>query len=233
MAIRPFLRKYLRSYPEWGFNPPRVGRPRRLTRIGSDYGGYFLDTSILPKDPVIYSVGIGLDISFDLTLIQQYGCTVYAFDPTPKIQSWIEGQSLPPRFHFHSVGIADFDGSADFFLPPRPDFISHSMIRAQQYSQDSIRLPVMKLSTAMGRLGHSRIDILKMDIEGGEYAALSDLIKDNIEVGQILVEFHHRLSSVGIDKTRAALFALDDYGMKISYVCPRMEVLTLVRIGAT
>jgi hypothetical protein len=80
----------------------------------------------------------------------------------------------------------------------------------------------------MGRLRHSRIDILKMDIEGAEYAVVNDLIKDHIEVGQILVEFHHRLSSVGVDKTRAVLSALDDYGMKICYVCPRMEVFTLI-----
>jgi FkbM family methyltransferase len=232
MAIRPLLRKYLRSYPEWGFHPPRVEGTRQLTRVGSAYGGYFLDTAILPHDPIIYSLGVGEDVSFDLSLIEQYGFIVHAFDPTPKVKTWIESQSLPVQFRFQRVGIADFDGEADFYLPPRRDFISHSMIRAQQYSQDSIRLPVMKLSTSMARLGHSRIDILKMDIEGGEYAVLRDLIKDNIEVSQILVEFHHRLSSVGIEKTRAALSALDDYGMKISYVCPRLEVLTLIRVGA-
>ena len=103
------------------------------------------------------------------------------------------------------------------------------MIRARQYSEDSIRVPVAKLATVMRTLGHNRIDILKMDIEGAEYAVLKDLIKDKIEVGQILVEFHHRLSSVGIEKTRAALSALNDYGMKICYVCPRMEILTLIR----
>jgi FkbM family methyltransferase len=228
MNAYPQLRKYLRSYPQWHFSPPRVQAVRKLRRIGSDYGGYFVDSSLIPPDPVVYSLGVGEDISFDLSLIEQYGCTVYAFDPTPKVKNWIESQRLPAHFCFQEIGMADFDGETDFYLPPKPDFISHSMMRARQYSQDSIRVPVTKLSTAMGRLRHSRIDILKMDIEGAEYAVVNDLIKDHIEVGQILVEFHHRLSSVGIAKTRAVLSALDDYGLKICYICPRMEVFTLI-----
>jgi FkbM family methyltransferase len=199
-----------------------------LRRIGSDYGGYFLDPSLLPLAPVIYSVGIGKDVSFDLALIKQYDFTVHGFDPTPGVKYWLESQSLPRQFRFYGIGIADFDGEVDFYLPSRQDFISHSMTQARQYSRDSIRVPVTKLSTAMARLGHERIDILKMDIEGAEYAVLYDLIKDRIGVGQILVEFHHRLSSVGTDKTRAVLSSLNEYGMKICYVCPRAEVFTLI-----
>lgn len=231
MNVYPQLRKYLRSYPQWHFCPPRVQVIRKLRRIGSDYGGYLIDPSLIPPDPVVYSLGVGEDISFDLSLIEHYGCTVHAFDPTPKVKRWVESQCLPARFCFHGIGIADFDGETDFYLPPKADFISHSLIPARQYSPDSIRVPVTKLSTAMNRLGHSGIDVLKMDIEGAEYEVLTDVIKDNIEVGQILVEFHHRLSSVGVDKTRAVLSSLNDHGMKICYVCPRMEVLTLIAQG--
>ena len=229
MNIRPFLRKYLRSYPEWGFNPPRVSRTRKLTRIGSDHGGYFLDTSILTQDPVVYSAGIGLDISFDLALIQQCGCTVYAFDPTPKVQAWLEGQSVPPQFRFHPVGIADYDGSADFFLPPRSDFISHSMVRAPQYSDRSIRVSVIRLATAMTRLGHKHIDVLKIDIEGGEYSVLTDLVREHIQVRQLCVEFHHRSFSIGVEKTRTALSLLGKNGFEVIHICPRFEVFSLVR----
>jgi FkbM family methyltransferase len=229
--VRPFLRKYLRSYPQWGFHPPRAKSSRPLTRIGSDYGGYFLDTAIVPDDPVIYSLGIGLDVSFDLALILQYGCTVHAFDPTPKVREWLEGQSLPPQFRFHPVGIADFDGEADFFLPPQPDFISHSMVRAPQYSDRSIKVPVITLTTAMARLGHSRIDVLKMDIEGGEYSVLADLAGKRVPVGQMCVEFHHRGAAVGVQKTREILSLLASLGFELVHVCPRFEVFTLVNSG--
>ncbi len=137
-------------------------------------------------------------------------------------------QSLSPQFRFHPVGIADFDGSADFFLPPRPDFLSHSMVASRQYSADSIRVPVMKLSSIMRELGHNRIDVLKMDIEGAEYAVMLDLMRDRIEIGQILVEFHHRLSSIGVKNTRRMLHEFDDYGMDVCHVSPRADVFTLI-----
>ena len=183
----------------------------------------------MPQDPVIYSAGIGLDISFDLALIQeQQHCVVHAFDPTPTVQSWIEGQSLPSQFLFYSVGVADFDGTAEFFLPPRLDFVSHSMVRAQQYSDRSIKVPVIRLTTAMTRLGHTHIDVLKMDIEGGEYSVLTDLVREHVSVQQLCVEFHHRLSSVGVEKTRSALSLLVENGFDVIHICPRFEVFSLV-----
>ena len=232
MNVYSYLRKYLRSYPEWQFSPPRVQANRRLSKVGSDYGGYFVDLSIMPPDPVIYSLGVGEDISFDLCLIEQYGFTVHAFDPTPKVQTWVDSQSVPDKFRFQATGIADCDGEAQFYLPPRPDFISHSLIQARQYSGNSIRVPVAKLSTVMAKLRHTRIDLLKMDIEGAEYSVLADLLRENIEVRQIVVEFHHRLSSIGIRKSRETLSSLNDYGMQVCYVCPRLEVMTLVREDA-
>jgi hypothetical protein len=70
-----------------------------------------------------------------------------------------------------------------------------------------------------------------MDIEGAEYSVLTDLVKEKVEVRQIVVEFHHRLSSIGIRKSREILSSLNDYGMKICYLCPRLEVMTLIREG--
>ena len=229
MNLRFHARKYLRSYPQWHFAPPQPQVRCELQRIGFNYGGYLLDPSRVGPDAIVYSLGIGEDISFDLALIEQFGVTVHAFDPTPKVKTWLSSQSLPEQFRFHDVGIADFEGDVVFYLPPRKDYISHSIIPARQYSRESIRVPMIRLGTAMRQLGHTRIDVLKMDIEGAEYAVIEDLVRERIPVNQILVEFHHRLSSVGTGKTKRALALLERYGMKIGYVCPRMEVFTLLR----
>jgi hypothetical protein len=103
------------------------------------------------------------------------------------------------------------------------------MTCARQFRKESVRLPVIRLATAMQRLGHMKIDLLKMDIEGAEYEVIEDMVRSEIRVRQLLLEFHHRLSSVGTAKTKRALSLLEDYGMKIAYVCPRMQVFTLVR----
>ena len=223
------LRKYLRTYPAWRFAPPRAQLQRGVERLGSDYGGYFLDASLIRPDSIIYSLGIGEDISFDLALIIRFGVNVEAFDPTPGVRKWLAAQSLPPEFHFHAVGIASHDGEESFHLPPRKNWISHSVIRARQFGKEVVRLPVMRLSTAMKLHGHDRIDLLKMDIEGAEYAVIEEIVQENIPVRQMLIEFHHRLSSVGTAKTRKALALLQERGMGIAHVCPRKEIFTLIR----
>jgi len=229
--LHSMLRKYFCTYPEWGFAPPRVQLQGRFESLGSAYGSYSLDSALVLPDSIVYSLGIGEDISFDLALIERFGVNIEAFDPTPKVQSWLATQSLPPQFHFHSSGIAGHDGEEAFYLPPRKDWISHSIIPAREFASDSVRLPVMKLSTAMRLEGHDRIDLLKMDIEGAEYAVIEDIVREGIPVTQLLVEFHHRLSSVGTKKTQRALALLHGYGMRISYVCPRKEILAFVRLA--
>jgi FkbM family methyltransferase len=230
-GIYSMLRSCLRAYPEWSFAPPRAQTNRRLEKFGSEYGGYFLDASMIDTGAVVYSLGIGEDISFDLSLIERFGVDVQAFDPTPKVKKWLAAQSLPRQFHFHEAGISGRDGEEVFYPPPREDWVSHSLIQARQYGSGSVRFPVMRLSTAMRIHGHTEIDVLKMDIEGAEYAVIEEIVRKRISVVQILVEFHHRLSSLGTDKTRIALSLLEGHGMKISYVCPRKEVFTLVKEG--
>ena len=44
------------------------------------------------------------------------------------------------------------------------------------------------------------IDLLKIDIEGFEYQVIDDIIKNNLNVSQICVEFHSK-GSMNIDKT--------------------------------
>lgn len=228
MNLHAQLHKYLRVYPQWRFTPPQVQLNRCMEKFGSEYGGYWLDASMLKVDGVVYSLGIGEDISFDLSLIERFGVVVEAFDPTPKVKKWLATQLLPPQFHFHAAGIAGHDGEEAFYVPPREDWVSHSVIPARQYGRKSTRFPVMRLSTAMRRQGRSWIDVLKMDIEGAEYVVIEQIIREKILIKQLLVEFHHRLSSVGTNKTKAAIAQLEKYGMKISYVCPRKEVFTFV-----
>ena len=58
-------------------------------------------------------------------------------------------------------------------------------------------------------LGHRKIDILKMDIDGTEYAVIDDLITSGITTEQILVEFHHRFKNIGKQKTERAIKLLN------------------------
>jgi FkbM family methyltransferase len=164
---------------------------------------------------VIYSCGVGDDISFDLSLVERYGVTIHGFDPTPKSIAWVRSQCVPHAFRLHEYGIADFDGKAVMYPPANPEFVSYSILASKAQSGEPVVLPVRRVATVMGEMNHARIDVLKMDIEGSEYPVIHDLLASHVDVRQILVEFHDRFPSVGRERTREAIAALLDGGYKL------------------
>ena len=64
-----------------------------LIEVGTTYGGYVVP-SLLNSDSVVYSIGIGEDLSFDTTLQGLYKCNIHLFDPTERaIQHFINIRS--------------------------------------------------------------------------------------------------------------------------------------------
>jgi len=196
------------------------GRPRHGVELdvasaflGTEYGGYEILPELIKPDSVVYSVGIGEDVSFDLGLIERFGCTVHGFDPTPRSLSWVASQNLPEQFVIHPYGLAEFDGVARFAPPENPAYVSHSVLAA--HPGERIELPVKRLGTVMRELRHDRLDVLKLDIEGAEYAVLDDLLAGGLLPRQLLVEFHHGLGGVALSTTEAALDRLKAVGYRV------------------
>ena len=59
---------------------------------------------------------------------------------------------------------------------------------------------------------HDKIDVLKMDIEGSEYEVIEHIKKHQIDIKQILVEFHPHLEIHGRMKTLKAINKLEAMG---------------------
>jgi len=55
--------------------------------------------------------------------------------------------------------------------------------------KDSISLPVMRLTALLAENGHSKIDLLKMDIEGAEYRVIDEILTKKIPIGWLCIEF--------------------------------------------
>lgn len=192
-------------------------------RHGTEYGGWVICPTGITKDSIVYSFGAGDDISFDLSLIDKYGLKVYGFDPTPRSIQWIKSQELPRQYTLSEIGIADFDGAATFSPPKNPEHISYTIVAAAETPHNRpevIKAQVSKLKTILAKFGHSKIDILKMDIEGVEYSVIKDVIASGIDIGQLLVEFHHCLHSISISETKNAVKLLNDNGYRIFSVSP-------------
>lgn len=186
--------------------------------LGSRYGAHCVSPRGLGSVSIAYSFGVGEDVSFDLELIKRFGLTVHAFDPTPRSIAWVRAQTMRPGFVMHEVGLAAYDGMARFRPPHNPAHISHTMLERRSTEHRAIEVPVKRLGTLMRELGHSRLDVLKMDIEGAEYDAIEDIIASGVAIDQVLVEFHHQLPEVPLERTRHAVEVLRDAGYSIFHV---------------
>jgi FkbM family methyltransferase len=200
--------------------------------LGSEYGGWCVCPDNLNARSVVYSFGVGQDISWDLAMIRRFGVHVHAFDPTPKSIEWIKSQSLPEQLHFHEYGIAAHDGTAQFALP-RADYVSYAMSDGQNSgAADVVVAPVRRLETLMEMLGHSgrRIDVLKMDIEGAEIEVISSLASTGVQIDQFLVEFHHTVGRpVEIDASERAIGLINQMGLKLFFVSAVGKEFSFIR----
>jgi FkbM family methyltransferase len=183
--------------------------------IGSDYGAHTVPAKFLTAQSIVYSFGIGTDASFDSGVISRYGCRVHGFDPTPKCIQWVSQQDFGPDFCFHPIGLGEEDGNIPFQVPEKETHVSFS--RAEDPAS-GVWLPVRRLKTIMHDLGHEQLDLLKLDIEGFEYAALREMLASRIFPRVIAVEFHHRMYDCTDRQTREAVASLKSVGYLLFHV---------------
>ena len=150
-------------------------------------GGFILDTERIGKNSIVYSLGVGDNVEWDKEMIERFGCNIYAYDPDPRAIAWFQKQTMPPEFHFHPLGVSNFAGVQTFYQPHRSTKVDASTVRKTPFIE---RLPVARLASIMRQNGHSHIDVLKVNIEGTEFAILPDIIK--IKPKQLIIEFHGR-----------------------------------------
>ncbi|EOS80781.1 FkbM family methyltransferase [Dorea sp. 5-2] len=157
-----------------------------------------------------YSFGIGFDYSFELELAEKYGMEVYAFDPSPEVVKEMESKKLPENLRYYPYGLSDEDALKTFYLPSSGlDYSEHF---APWTSSEKIQMQVHRLSTLMERFGHSRLDLLKMDVEGSEFMALPDILESGLEFDQLCIETHTRIFPDSVEKMRGVKKLLNDHG---------------------
>ncbi len=201
---------------------------------GSSYGGFYINPDLLTNNSIIYSFGIGKDISFDMTCSKHHQASIYAFDPTPKSITWIKEQKLPTNFHFFDFGIAVGDKEfAEFYLPKNTKSVSGSTIQSDVFdSINSIKLPMKSFSKITEMLLHTHIDVLKIDIEGSEYEVLEDILESKITINQLLIEFHDRLFDTQIYKSVEIVKKLNEAGFNIFGCSKSFEEVSFIHSSA-
>ena len=188
---------------------------------GGDHG-WVVDYSRLNSESIVYSVGVGSNIDFDLALIDEIGLDVYAFDPTPRSIEWVKKQSLPEMFKFLPIGLGSSDGEMEFFPPSRESSTHFSPVdRYSDKNVQTVKAPVKTLKSICKELNHTVIDLLKMDIEGAEYEVIDTLQQQNIVINQILIEFHHMYKGISLEDTLKAIDKLRELDFELFNISQR------------
>ena len=216
------------------FYQSRQARYHRLT-FGNRYANWTFCPDNLDEKSVVYSFGVGEDISFDLQMIARYKLHIHAFDPSPRSIEWLQDQDLPKNFHFYPFGLAGKDGNVVFSEPVEPGHHSLKLTGSGQAEDKGLKthvLTVYRVPTVLGKLKHKKIDILKMDIEGAEYDVIDDIVNSSVPIYQVLIEFHHRFEGVGIGRTRDAISKMNKAGYKIFNVSATGEEISFIKTGS-
>jgi FkbM family methyltransferase len=198
---------------------------------GSSYGGFYINPDLVNPTSIVYSFGIGKDITFDRKCMAIHDCHVYGFDPTPKAIAYVKSLAPIAKFHFFDHAVSpDVTKHIEFFLPAHPKGVSGSLEHSSAIDEgNSIRVLAKSFSDIANELGHKHIDVVKIDIEGSEYELIDTILKSGIGVDQLLIEFHDRYFPDGVEKSKAAVQKLEAAGYGVFGKSMNYEEVSFIR----
>jgi FkbM family methyltransferase len=170
-------------------DPPSL----QLRRLGGVYGGWWVPTSMMNSKSVVYCAGVGEDTTFDEEMIQRFGCEIFAFDPTPRAIEYVaerqKAGTIDKRFNFRPFGLWREEAVIEFFNTPLDDGSDPVMTVVPKKTGKSIKAKCYSLTDLMKQLGHTHIDLLKMDIECAEHAVLESIINGTVSPKVVCVDY--------------------------------------------
>jgi FkbM family methyltransferase len=180
------------------------------------FGNRFIDTRNLNENSIIYSGGVGGEISFELSLIDKFHCKIYLFDPSDTgISTMSKPSNQNPLIQYFKIGLNKVDSIIEFSTPDNPGEGSFRIKRNLEDNTDIKHFECKSIHTLMKEFGHDHIDILKIDIEGFEYGVIEDIIENKLDIRQICVEYHHFYKEIPRSLTKESIKLLKHNGYQI------------------
>lgn len=219
---------YNRLKRSWGRRWREFKLPRGYIRIGTRYGGWWINKLHVGTDPLLIDCGLGKDISFPTEFLKKFGGHVVGIDPNPYSIDYC--QSVLPK-GMELINKAFWHQSDDVltFNMPRPldklpkgaDGVSGSLISSHSYaSENKLSVSTISFARVLDHVGRPECDVLKLDIEGAEYDVLKSLCADGSirRAKQVVIEFHHFCTHYTIEDTNAVSDRIQQSGFQLVYV---------------
>lgn len=185
--------------------------------LGTRYGCWFLPKDIdLNEDSIIYSAGVGEDVSFDMLMSHKHKCEIVLIDPTERAKKHYEevkhyyekikwkmsggiqedyyGIMYPLKPDLENITYVDkalWDekkSDVKFYKQDNKEYVSQSLIKGL-FSENHDNVETTTLKDIMDENDHLHIDILKLSINGAEINVLHDMLNENIFPRYICINF--------------------------------------------
>lgn len=169
---------------------------------------YYIYPASLKENPMVYSGGVGGDISFEIELYNRFNAQISIFDPSPVGKETISRVNNIP-IKFYPLGLSEKTQFVYFQRPKQGSYGSYPKKKGLKENKFKC--------VAISNLIREKeiIDLLKLDIEGSEYGVINDILENKIKVNQIVLEFHHFLKEVPYFYTINAIKKLKKAGYKL------------------
>lgn len=127
-----------------------------------------LDYPNLTQESIVFDLG-GFLGDFAQAIHDKYGCRVYVFEPHPQyyqkcVERFAENEKVMPL----NFGLSDEDGS--FLLSDSAD--GSSFLNPNHAQNVGLTCELREIFGVLGELGVDHIDLMKINIEGGEFPLL-------------------------------------------------------------
>lgn len=202
-----------------------------MEKLGTNYGGWYVPLNMnLNENSVVYSGGVGEDMSFDLLLQCKYNCDILLIDPTNKavkhfdeVKEYYNSKKLFTggvqkdyysciellhpnfdKFRYVNIGLWNKKEELKFYRQSNENYVSQSLVE-NMFGQNYDIVPVDSIKNIMYQQGHSHIDLLKLDIEGAEIETVNQMLDDKIYPTYVLIEFDLLLKNKDPENTTKQL----------------------------
>jgi FkbM family methyltransferase len=144
----------------------------------------------LTSSSIVLDLG-GYEGQWSQDIFDHYGCTIFIFEPVPEFAKGIRERFIDnPKIVVHEFGLAGVSGTARIVI----DSDRSSMFPSAALNRSRIQeIRLVRAADFINEQKLSSIDLMKVNIEGGEYDLLEHLIKENLvsNITEIQVQFHN------------------------------------------
>jgi poly-beta-1,6-N-acetyl-D-glucosamine synthase len=189
------------------------GDRRRLPMLSS-YAWHTLHPRFISADSVVVDLGAN-EGHFSQAIVGEFGSACHAVEPDPAVFSRIPADD---RITKYCLAIGGTEGRVRFAVAESS--LASRVVEHADGSAQTIEVDQLTLPGFVGRFQIPGIDVLKLDIEGAEIAAL-DACEDDLlrAIKQITIEIHDFCGIVPPSDAERVLARLE----RLGFSCVRMS----------